>query len=395
MLSVGLTGGIGSGKSTAARCLRELGAVVIDADAVAREVLEPGTEGLAEVVRRFGDDVVGPDGTLNRAALAGKVFGDEAARRDLEALTHPLIAARTTQLCAVAGPDDIVVHDVPLLVEKQMGARYHLVIAVDARPEIRVARAVGRGMSQSDVRARMDHQASDAARAAAADVVLDNNGGHEDLSATATRVWNERLRPFAANLATGTVFRRTDTPVLVEGRDWDQQAHRLIERIGLALGERAPEIDHVGSTSVPGMLGKDVIDIQVGVRDLRDADDPQFVEALSAAGFPRVDAYRMDHPTDAIPDPSLWVKRFHGSCDPGRVTHVHVRESRSAGWQYATLFRDWLRADDEAKTDYESVKARLAEQTESTSAYAQAKEPWFNEVWPRMQAWAVRTGWHD
>lgn len=395
MMSVGLTGGIGSGKSTAARCLRELGAVVIDADAVAREVLQPDTDGLAEVVSRFGDDVLGPDGTLDRAALAGKVFGDETARRDLEALTHPLIAARTTQLCAAAGPEDIVVHDVPLLIEKQMGSRYHLVIAVDARPEIRVARAVGRGMSESDVRARMDHQASDAARAAAADVVLDNNGGHEDLAAALARVWNERLRPFAANLASGTVFRRGDAPVLVEGRDWEQRAYRLTERIGRALGERAPEIEHVGSTSVPGMLGKDVIDLQVGVRDLREADDPEFIDALAAAGFPRVDSYRMDHPTDAIPDPSLWVKRFHGSCDPGQVTHVHVRELRSAGWQYAILFRDWLRADDEAKADYEGVKARLAEQTESTSAYVEAKEPWFNEVWPRMQAWAVRTGWHD
>ncbi|WP_168581593.1 dephospho-CoA kinase [Gephyromycinifex aptenodytis] len=395
MLSVGLTGGIGSGKSTAARRLRELGAVVIDADAVAREVLAAGSEGLAEVIDRFGSQVLAADGALDRAALAGQVFGDEVARQDLERITHPRIAARTDQLLAAAGPGDIVVHDVPLLVEKNMGSRYHLVVAVDARPQTRVARAVERGMNENDVRARMAHQASDAARAAAADVLLDNNGSQEDLAADVTKLWNERLRPFEANLSSGTVFRRPDTPVLVEGSDWDLQANRLIERIGRALGERAPEIEHVGSTSVPGMRAKDVIDIQVGVGDLREADDPDFIQALAAAGFPRVDSNRMDHPTDAVPDPSLWIKRFHGSCDPGRVAHVHVRELQSAGWQYALLFRDWLRADEDGQADYEAVKARLSAETDSSTAYAEAKAPWFNEVWPRMQAWAQRSGWHD
>lgn len=395
MLSVGLTGGIGSGKSTAARRLRELGAVVVDADAVAREVLRPGTPGLAAVQERFGSGVVATDGTLDRAALAGAVFGDESARRDLEAITHPLIATRTAELFSQAGPGDIVVHDVPLLVEKKMGPAYHLAVGIEAEPSTRVARAVARGMNESDARARMDHQASEAQRAAAVDVLLDNNGTPEELAACVDRLWHERLVPFEANLTSGTVFRRPDTPVLVQDDGWATQADRLMERICLALGERAPEIEHVGSTSVPGMRGKDVIDIQVGVRDLREADAPDFVSALAAAGFPRVEDYRMDHPTDEIPDPSLWVKRFHGSCDPGRVVHIHVRELQSAGWQYALLFRDWLRADDDGKADYEEVKARLVESSASTADYVAAKEPWFNDVWPCMQSWARRTGWHD
>ncbi|MDO5710766.1 MAG: GrpB family protein, partial [Micrococcales bacterium] len=163
----------------------------------------------------------------------------------------------------------------------------------------------------------------------------------------------------------------------------------------VALGQRAPEIEHVGSTAVPGMPGKDVIDLQIGVRSLCDADDSSFVNTLAAAGFPRVEDYRMDHPTDDLPDPSLWVKRFHGSCDPEQVVHVHVRELGSAGWQYALLFRDWLRAEPAAAQEYVDVKRQLADTHDSTSAYADAKAPWFNEIWPRMQSFAQHTGWSD
>lgn len=395
MFTVGLTGGIGSGKSTVAQRLRESGAVVVDADALAREVLSPGGEGLRQVTERFGSDMLAADGALDRAALAGRVFGDEQARRDLEEITHPLIAARTQEIIDAAPADAVVVHDVPLLVEKRMGSRYHLVVVVEAPTETRVARLVDRGLTAADARARMTHQASDAARREAADVVLDNSGDEAALLAQVDAVWRERIVPFAENVRAGRIHRRPTPVVSPYDPAWEQQAARLIERLSFVLGDRAPEIEHVGSTSVPGMAGKDVVDIEVGVRDLRDADDPAFVEALAAAGFPRVEDYRMDHPTDAMPDPSLWVKRFHGSCDPGRVTHVHVRELSSAGWQYALLFRDWLRGDATAREEYTRVKEQLAEAHESTTAYAEAKKPWFNDAWPRMQAWARRSGWHD
>jgi len=396
MLNVGLTGGIGSGKSTVARRLRDLGAVVVDADALAREVLSAGSPGLAQVVERFGPRVMAADGTLDRAALAGTVFGDADARRDLEAITHPLIGARTAELIAAAPDDAIVVHDVPLLVEKEMGDRYHLVVVVDAAQETRLDRLEGRGVPRVDARARMDHQASDGARRAAADVLLTNEGTEAELFAQVDALWTDRLLPFDANLRAGRVHRRPDTPVVSPYDDeWPTQASRIISRVSRALGESAPQIEHVGSTAVPGMGGKDVIDLQIGVRDLRAADDPAFVEALAKAGFPRVEDYRMDHPTDEIPDPSLWIKRFHGSCDPGRVVHLHVRELESAGWQYALLFRDWLRADATARQEYEHVKSGLAEEFMTTQEYASAKEPWFNEVWPRMQSWARRSGWHD
>ncbi len=397
MLRIGLTGGIGSGKSTVTKALAELGAYVIEADVLARDVIAPGTDALAAVVERFGEGVLCADGSLDRPALASVVFGDQAARGDLEAIMHPRIADRTAELIDRAGPDQIIVHDVPLLVEKRMGADYHVVIVVDAHPATRLERLVReRGMSESDARARMAHQATDDQRLAAADVVLSNEGSVADVRAATGALWSERLVPFDANLRAGHVYRRPDEPVLVDYDDrWPATAERIIGRIGAVLGERAPEIEHVGSTAVPGMPGKDVIDLQIGVRKLCDADATEFVEALASAGFPRVDGYRMDHPTDDLPDPSLWVKRFHGSCDPGRVVHLHVRELGSAGWQYALLFRDWLRAEPAAAQEYVDIKRRLAREHLVTNGYAQAKAPWFSAIWPRMQAFAQRTGWSD
>lgn len=396
MLYVGLTGGIGSGKSTVARRLRERGAFVIDADAVAREVLAPGTPGLAAVVERFGSDLVDDEGALDRAKLASRVFEDAAARADLEAITHPAIRAETARLRDSAGPDEIVVHDVPLLVEKRMAPNYHLVVVVDAPPGERLRRLTQeRGLGEADARARMDHQANDDERREVADILLDNGGTREALDEAIEKAWSERIEPYRDNIAAQRIHRPAENPVLVDyDDDWPRQAQRLIGRLSAWLGGRAPEIEHVGSTAVPGMPGKDVIDIQIGVSNLADADDPEFVRILADMGFPRIDDYRMDHPTDDLPDPSLWIKRFHGSCDPGRVVHLHVREVSSAGWQYALLFRDWLRNDPGAAEEYVEVKALLDAQAASTSEYVKAKEPWFSEVWPRIQSWARRNGWN-
>ncbi|MBW3086223.1 Dephospho-CoA kinase [Austwickia sp. TVS 96-490-7B] len=395
MLRVGLTGGIGSGKSTVARRLAELGAVVIDADALAREVVAPGTDGLNQVRARFGDAVIGGDGRLDRRALAAVVFEDERAKADLEAITHPLISSRCADLLDEAGPDRVVVYDVPLLVENHLGPDYHLVVVVDAPLSARVRRLKEqRGMTESDVKTRMAHQATDAQRRIAADVVIGNDGTVHDLHAAVDELWQQRLQPFDDNLRGRRLCRSYDLPVVsTYDDDWPAQAERLIARFSHALGARAPEIEHVGSTAVPGMPGKDVIDIQIGVSELRDADDQEFVATLTNLGFPRVEDIRMDHPTGELLDPSLWVKRFHGSCDPGRMVHVHVRVVDSPGWQSALLFRDWLRADPDAADEYVEVKAELARTTANSGEYAEAKEPWFEKVWPRITAWAQKSSW--
>lgn len=193
---VGLTGGIGSGKSEVARRLAELGAVVIDSDRLAREVVEPGTEGLAEVVAAFGPEVLGPDGALDRPALGRRVFADEAARHRLEAIIHPRVRARSAELIAAAPPDAVVVNDVPLLVESGIGAGFDLVVVVAASEPSRLSRlARYRGMSAEEARSRMAAQATDEQRRAVADVVLDNDGSLEELRAAVDRLWYDRLAP--------------------------------------------------------------------------------------------------------------------------------------------------------------------------------------------------------
>src|SRR5688572_9341320 len=150
MLRVGLTGGIGSGKSTVSAQLAALGAVVVDADAVARDVVRPGTPALVAVAERFGRELVAPDGTLDRPALGRVVFTDRAALADLEAITHPAIRARTAQLMAAAPPDAVVVHDMPLIVEQGLAPAYHLAVVVGAGEELRVRRLVEqRGMPEA------------------------------------------------------------------------------------------------------------------------------------------------------------------------------------------------------------------------------------------------------
>ena len=195
MLKIGLTGGIGSGKSTVARLLAERGALVVDADRIAREVLEPGTPGLAAVVAEFGAGVLAADGSLDRAALAAIVFADEGARRRLDAIVHPLVRQRSAELVAAAPADAVVVNDVPLLVETGQAGSYDLVLVVDTDVETRVARLIGRGLSERDARARIAAQATDEERRAAADVIVDNSGSPEELAEQVDRFWRERVAP--------------------------------------------------------------------------------------------------------------------------------------------------------------------------------------------------------
>ena len=198
MLRIGLTGGIGSGKSTVAALLAERGARVVDADRIAREVVEPGTPGLAAVVAEFGSGVLADDGALDRAALAAIVFGDPAARARLDGIVHPLVRARAAELVAAAPADAVVVQDVPLLVETGQAAGFDLVLVVEADPDTRVQRLVDRGLSADDARARMASQATDEERRAVADVVLRNDGDRDALAAQVEHFWTGRVAPALA-----------------------------------------------------------------------------------------------------------------------------------------------------------------------------------------------------
>ncbi|KAF4407265.1 MULTISPECIES: dephospho-CoA kinase [Streptomyces] len=195
MLKVGLTGGIGAGKSEVSRLLASCGAVIVDADRIAREVVEPGTPGLASVVAEFGPDVLAPDGTLDRPKLGGIVFGDPERLKALNAIVHPLVGARSAELEAAAGESAIVVHDVPLLTENGLAPLYDLVVVVDAAPETQLERLTGqRGMTEEEARSRMAAQASREQRLAVADLVVDNDGPLEALAPRVREVWQELLR---------------------------------------------------------------------------------------------------------------------------------------------------------------------------------------------------------
>ena len=369
------TGGIGSGKSSVAARLAGLGAVVIDADRIAREVVEPGMPSLSAIRERFGPSVVSDDGILDRAGLGRIVFGDRAALRDLEAITHPAIWARTAELFAAAPDDAIVVHDMPLLVEAGMTGEYHLVLSVLTDTETR--------LPEDDARQRIAAQADDDARRAAADVLLDNNGSPEDLATAVDALWQSRIVPFAEALRSGTRSRAATSAQSPPDPTWPAQAARLLARIGHALGDRVVALEHIGSTAVPDLPAKDVIDLQVGVRDLTEADGAAFVADLASAGFVRVPG--VDH--DNAKDGGTWPKRLHGSVDPGRVAHVHVRAVGSPGWDWAIDVRDWLRADPEARDAYAAAKAALAARHTDSGDYADAKEAWFDGADDRLRTW--------
>jgi len=194
-LRVGLTGGIGAGKSEVSRRLASYGAVVIDADAVAREVVAPGTPGLAEVVREFGRDVLRPDGSLDRDRLGELVFADESLRRKLNAIIHPRVGERMAELERQAGGAPVIVHDVPLLAENHLAGSFDEVVVVDVPPRIQAERlARERGMPRAQAEARMRAQASREERLAIATIVVDNSGSLAELGREVGELWAELRR---------------------------------------------------------------------------------------------------------------------------------------------------------------------------------------------------------
>jgi len=172
-----------------AQLFSELGAYVVDADRVAREVVAPGSDGLRALVAEFGPGICAPDGSLDRAAMAEVVFADESARARLNAITHPRIAARTAELMAALPDDAVVIHDVPLLAELGLQGAYDLVVVVDAPDDVRITRLIDRGLSESDARARIAAQAGREQRLAIADVVIDNSGDLVSLTQQVRTAW--------------------------------------------------------------------------------------------------------------------------------------------------------------------------------------------------------------
>ena len=403
MLRIGLTGGIGAGKSALSKTFSECGGIIVDGDVIAREVVEPGTEGLASLVDAFGDDILRPDGALDRPALAAKAFADDEQRKKLNGIVHPLVAHRRAEIIAAVSEDSVVVEDIPLLVESGMAPLFPLVVIVHADVDVRLRRLVEqRGMPEEDARARIAAQATDEQRRAVADVWLDNSGSPEALAARARDVWNNRILPFAHNL---TQHQIAQAPARLAPADptWPDQARRIINRLKTACGHRALRVDHIGSTAVPDYDAKDVIDIQITVESLAMADE--LVEPMLAAGYPRLEHITQDAAkTDArstvdrydhSDDPGLWHKRIHASADPGRPTNVHVRVDGWPNQQFALLFVDWLVANPGVRADYLDVKRRADSSGDGNLLrYVTAKEPWFLDAYRRAWEWADSTGWN-
>ena len=408
MLRIGLTGGIGAGKSALSATFARRGAIIVDGDVISREVVQPGTEGLASLVEAFGDDILQPDGSLDRPALAAKAFRDDETRRVLNGIVHPLVGKRRAEIIASVAEfskDAVLVEDIPLLVESGMAPLFPLVVVVHADVEVRVRRLVDqRGMAEDDARARIAAQATDEQRRAVADIWLDNSGSPEDLAERAHDVWNNRIVPFAHNL-TRRQIARAPARVVPADPSWPDQARRILARLKTTCGHRAVRVDHVGSTAVPEFLNfpaKDVIDIQITVESLAVADE--LAESLLSAGYPRVERITADVPKadarstddryDHGDDPSLWHKRFHASADPGRPTNVHVRVDGWPNQQFALLFVDWLAANPEVRADYLAVKRTAESDARGEIAdYADAKERWFLEAYRRAWEWADSSGW--
>ena len=379
MLRIGLTGGIGAGKSTVSSTFAECGGVIVDGDVISREVVQPGTEGLAALVDHFGNEILLPDGALNRPALAAKAFGDEEQRAKLNAIVHPLVATRRAEIVASVAEDQVIVEDIPLLVESQMAPLFPLVVVVHADPDVRLNRLIGiRGMDSADARARIAAQATEEQRRRVADIWLDNSGTEGHLVEAARGLWYGRILPFAHNLATATPATESGDVVAADPT-WTDQAARILARLNTTCGHRAVRIDHIGSTAVAGMDARDIIDVQITVASLDIADE--LAEDLLRAGYPRVESVTADARFDGATDIALWRKRFHASADPGRPTHIHIRVDGWPNQRFALLFVDWLNTNPGARADYADAKR------------GNTTQQWFGDAHPRAWAWAETTGW--
>lgn len=264
---------MGAGKSTVANVFARCGAVIIDSDRIAREVVEPGTEGLAELVKEFGDSILSEDGSLNRPALAAVAFADDESRKKLNSILHPRIGQRTAELLNQAAPDAVVVQDIPLLTENGLAPLFHLVVMVDADVEVRVKRLVEhRGVDENDARTRIGAQATEEQRRAVADVWLDNSGDPDVVAKAAEDLFRHRIIPFERNVREGKA--PDGEPELT-----DIQIARLAGRLNVAVGGTGGTVDGL-QISIPESVS-----------------DAELDGRMTAAGFPPADGgYRNADP---------------------------------------------------------------------------------------------------
>ena len=385
MLRIGLTGGIGAGKSTVSAMLVDHGAVLVDADKIAREVVEPGQPLLERLAETFGAEVLHPDGSLNRPALAAAAFVDSDRTAQLNGLMHPAIRDRTAEHFASHADAEIVVHDVPLLVENSMTPAYHLNLLVDVPAEVRLRRLMdSRGMDRDDAVARISRQADDETRRAACDVIIDNSGSVEETKAAVGRLIESRIRPFAANLTAGRWAPRTVLDLVDPAdADWSGDAQRVVAKLRHGTADEFT-VEHIGSTSVPGLPAKDVIDLQLLVPDLIAARELE--PRLAELGYPGTEM--SDHLGEGGTEP----KWFHANTDPGRAVNLHVRTADSVGAHFARAFRDLLTEDAGERERYLQVKRELtaeakaagATDAQTTRTYAESKELYFLEMRRRL-----------
>lgn len=373
MLRIGLTGGIGAGKSTVSAILAEHGAVIIDADKIAREVVAPGEPLLEELARTFGDQVIAADGGLDRPRLAAAAFADEEGTAALNGLMHPAIRTRTAEHFEENSDAEVVVHDVPLLVENAMTPAYHLNLLVDVPADLRLQRLMdARGMDRADAQARIARQAGDDERRAVCDVIIDNAGAVEDTQAAVSHLVSDRLLPFAENLRLQRRAERGGIELCDPAEaDWSGEAARIIAKLRHGTDDRY-DVEHIGSTAIPGLVAKDVIDLQMLVPDQAAADT--LAPRLADLGYPG------EAGVDHLGEGEHTAKRFHANTDPGRAVNLHVRTAGSASARFATEFVSLLSRDRGERDRYAELKRELAEKYAGearTEGYADAKEPYF------------------
>ncbi len=340
MLRIGLTGGIAAGKSVVARRMEVLGAVLVDSDVLARNVVEPGSEGLREVVAAFGPGILTPDESLDRGALGRLIFGDPTARERLNSIVHPRVRAAAAELVSTSAEDSIVVEDIPLLVETGQAPRFHVVVVVDAADELRVQRMVEhRGMDRRDAEQRIAAQAGREERLEQADAILVNDRSPAELLAATDALWHERLLPFAANLAAG----RPATGPAKSGPTGGSAlagtvglAGRVQAKVAAALAGGAPvQVEQLDDRAQYDDVAAAALRLTVS----NDSDLGAVSDAVGAAGFPRVSgtaAVPPDHPVGGTAGASAggapregWT--IHRGADPATTVTLYLGPAAREG----------------------------------------------------------------
>lgn len=393
LLHIGLTGGIGAGKSTVAAIFAELGAQIIDADKLAHEVLEPGSSALAEIGEVFGSEFINSAGELERGALGAYVFNNPEQLKKLNAIVHPAVAKLTKDRVAELPADAVIVHDVPLIAENDLKANYHLVFVAQCPQQIRMDRLTQeRGMSLENARSRIAAQANDEQRRKIADALIPTHGSIETTRAAVEKLWQERVLPMQRNMMQNTRSPHSPQVRLLpnppEPRSWQVQAQQLMDRIIVVLKDVGLQVgtdftvDHIGSTAIGGIWAKDVLDVQLQV--INESAQERISQALIAGGFPGQPAF--DYAKSGWPAGAgnRVPKMFHANADPAREVHIHIRAVDSLAASYALNFVKLHRQSLIQRDRYAQLKAQLLRTTANRAEYADRKEAYFDDVWPAI-----------